>query len=100
MNRDLFLRMMAQTSREPLMLEIERASGVYLYDTAGKSYMDMISGIGVSNVGHTHHHITDAIRDQARKFTHLMVYGEFIQSPQLQLASMLTARLPDKLQCV
>lgn len=91
--RELFLKNVAQTSDFPLALEIERAEGVYLYDTEGKSYLDLISGIGVSNVGHRHPKVVEAIKDQVDKYMHLMVYGEFVQSPQVQLAKALVDSL-------
>jgi acetylornithine/succinyldiaminopimelate/putrescine aminotransferase len=80
---------MAPTSDAPLALEITKAEGVYLYDTAGKSYMDLISGIAVSNVGHCNPAVVKAIKDQVDNYMHLMVYGEYIQSPQVQLAEAL-----------
>jgi acetylornithine/succinyldiaminopimelate/putrescine aminotransferase len=80
---------MAPTSDAPLALEITRAEGVYMYDTQGKSYMDLISGIAVSNVGHRNPDVVKAIKDQVDAYMHLMVYGEYIQSPQVQLAEAL-----------
>jgi acetylornithine/succinyldiaminopimelate/putrescine aminotransferase len=80
---------MAPTSDAPLALEITKAEGVYLYDTAGKSYMDLISGIAVSNVGHSNPAVVKAIKDQVDNYMHLMVYGEYIQSPQVKLAEAL-----------
>ena len=91
--RELFLKNVAQTSDFPLALEIERAEGVYLYDKEGKSYMDLISGIGVSNVGHRHPKVVEAIKNQVDKYMHLMVYGEFVQSPQVLLAKALVDSL-------
>jgi len=82
--RQLFLQHLAQTSDFPLALEIERAEGIYMYDTAGKRYADLISGIGVSNVGHRHPRVVAAIHEQVDKYMHLMVYGEYIQSPQVR----------------
>lgn len=96
--RQLFLQHVAQTSHFPLMLEIERAEGVYMYDPDGKKYLDLISGIGVSNVGHRHPKVIAAIRQQLDKYMHLMVYGEFVQSPQVQLAQALAATLPPPLE--
>lgn len=97
-HRQLFLQHLAQTTHFPLMLEIERAEGVYMYSPEGKKYIDLISGIGVSNVGHRHPKVVEAIKQQLDKFMHLMVYGEFIQSPQVQLAQALAATLPDPLE--
>ncbi|MCR9252889.1 MAG: aspartate aminotransferase family protein [bacterium] len=99
-NRQLFLDHMAQTSGTPLMLEIERAEGVFMYDHDGKPYLDLISGIGVSNVGHRHPKVMQAIQDQLDKYLHLMVYGEFVQSPQVSLAKSLVDTLPEKLNAV
>jgi len=92
--RQLFLRHLAQTSDFPLALEIERAEGIYLYDTDGHRYLDLISGIGVSNVGHRHPRVLAAIHQQLEKYLHLMVYGEFIQTPQVRLAEALVADIP------
>ena len=99
-NRQLFLSHLAQTTDFPLMLEIERADGVYMYGPEGKSYMDLISGIGVSNVGHRHPKVIQAIQDQLDKYLHLMVYGEYIQSPQVKLAKALCETLPASLDNV
>jgi acetylornithine/succinyldiaminopimelate/putrescine aminotransferase len=98
--RQLFLRHLAQTSDAPLMLEIERAEGMYLYDTYGKAYMDLIAGIGVSALGHRHPKIIQAIQNQLDKYLHTLVYGEFILSPQVQLATLLAQHLPPNLQSV
>ena len=99
-NRQLFLMHQAQTSHFPLMLEIERAEGVYLFDVNGKQYLDLISGISVSSLGHGNEHVKNAIKQQLDKYMHLMVYGEFIQSPQVQLAKNLTDLLPPNLNSV
>ncbi len=96
-NRQLFLHNLAQTSDSPLALEITKAEGVYLYDSSGKRYMDLISGISVSNTGHRHPAVVKAIKDQLDSYLHLMVYGEYIQSPQVKLAGVLAALLPEKL---
>ncbi len=88
-HRQLFQKFMAPTSDAPLALEITKAEGVYLYDTAGKSYMDLISGIAVSNVGHCNPAVVKAIKEQVDHYMHLMVYGEYIQSPQVKLAEAL-----------
>jgi acetylornithine/succinyldiaminopimelate/putrescine aminotransferase len=97
--RQLFLQYLAQTSEEPLALEIEKAEGIYLYDKNGKSYIDLISGISVSNTGHRHPKIIKAIKEQLDKYMHLMVYGEYLQTPQIKLAKMLADLLPSKLNC-
>jgi acetylornithine/succinyldiaminopimelate/putrescine aminotransferase len=95
--RQLFLQNQAQTSDFPLMIEVEKAEGVYMYGRQGERYLDLISGIGVSNVGHRHPRVLAAIRDQLDKYLHLMVYGEFVQAPQVQLATQLRETLPDTL---
>lgn len=88
-HRQLFQKFMAPTSDAPLALEITKAEGVYLYDTNGKSYIDLISGIAVSNVGHCNPAVVQAIKKQVDTYMHLMVYGEYIQSPQVKLAEAL-----------
>jgi len=96
-DRQLFLNNLAQTSDSPLALEIVKAEGIYLFDSSGKIYIDLISGISVSNTGHRHPAVVKAIKDQADKYLHLMVYGEYIQSPQVKLAGVLADLLPEKL---
>ncbi len=96
-SRQLFLQHQAQTSDFPLMLEIESAEGVYMYGANGEKYLDLISGIGVSNVGHRHPHVIKAIQEQLDKYLHLMVYGEFVQAPQARLAEALSKTLPENL---
>jgi acetylornithine/N-succinyldiaminopimelate aminotransferase len=98
--RQLFLNHVAQTSETPLALEIEKAEGIYLYDTSGKQYLDLISGISVSNIGHRHPNVIAAIKEQLDKYLHLMVYGEYIQSPQVKLATALVQQLPSNLASV
>jgi acetylornithine/succinyldiaminopimelate/putrescine aminotransferase len=88
-HRQLFQKFMAPTSDAPLALEITKAKAVYLYDADGKSYMDLISGIAVSNVGHCNPAVVKAIKEQVDNYMHLMVYGEYIQSPQVKLAEAL-----------
>lgn len=95
--REIFLKHLAQTSPSPLLLEITKAEGVWLYDAGGKKIMDLISGIAVSNVGHRHPKVLDAIRKQLDKHLHLMVYGEVIQSPQVHLAEKLSSLLPSSI---
>jgi acetylornithine/succinyldiaminopimelate/putrescine aminotransferase len=97
--RQLFLNHVAQTNDAPLALEIERAEGVYLYDKEGKSYIDLIAGISVSSLGHSHPQIIAAIQKQTNQYLHTLVYGEFILSPQVQLANLLQEHLPDNLDC-
>lgn len=92
--RQLFLRHVAQTSPSPLGLEVEKAEGLYLYGTNGEKWLDLISGISVSNVGHRHPKVIEAIHTQLEKYMHLMVYGEYIQSPQVILAQQLVSVIP------
>ena len=101
--RELFLRHVAQTSDLPLLgvdVNIKEAKGVILTDENGEKYTDLISGISVSNIGHCHPKVVKAINDQTQKFMHLMVYGEFNQSPQVQYAKQLTDLLPAQLNSV
>ncbi|SMD06769.1 aspartate aminotransferase family protein [Pedobacter nyackensis] len=97
--RQLFLQHNAQTTLEPLLLEFVKASGMYLYDTEGKKYMDLIAGIGVSNVGHCHPAVVTAVQQQAASYMHIMVYGEFVQNPQVNFAKALSDVLPPNLNC-
>ncbi len=98
--RQLFLANNAQTTNFPLLLEFERAEGIYLYNKEGRAYIDLISGIGVSNLGHSNPKVIGAIKDQVDKYMHLMVYGEYVQTPQVRFAQKLTSILPDNLQSV
>lgn len=98
--RQLFLDHLGKTSPTPLMLEIERAEGSFLYDSDGRDYLDLISGVSVSNTGHRHPAVVAAVKEQADRYMHLMVYGEVIQSPQVQYAARLASLLPPSLQSV
>ena len=98
--RSQFLNHLAQTSDAPLALDIVKAQGNYLYDSAGKAYLDLIGGISVCNVGHTHPKVVAAIQKQAASYLHVMVYGELIQSPQVDYASQLAQLLPNPLSAV
>lgn len=97
--RQLFLQHNAQTTLEPLLLEFTKASGMYLYDTTGKKHLDLIAGIGVSNVGHCHPAVVNAVKEQVETYMHIMVYGEFVQSPQVNFAKALADVLPENLNC-
>ena len=99
-NRQLFLNHIAQTSPSPLMIEIESASGMYLFSPGHKSYMDIISGVNVSILGHAHPEILQAVKEQTDKYMHLMVYGELVESPQVRYAELLTRHLPGSLDNV
>lgn len=98
--RQLFLDHLGQTSPAPLMLEIERAEGSFLYDKGGNDILDLISGVSVSNTGHRHPAVMAALNEQAGRYMHLMVYGEVIQSPQVQYATRLASLLPPPLESV
>jgi acetylornithine/succinyldiaminopimelate/putrescine aminotransferase len=98
--RDDFFAHLCQTSPDPIGLEIDRAAGSYLYTKDGKAYLDFISGIGVANIGHTNRAVVKAIQEQAEKYLHVMVYGEYIQAPQVDLAAKLASVLPPPLSQV
>jgi acetylornithine/N-succinyldiaminopimelate aminotransferase len=98
--RQLFLQHVAQTSPAPLALEIVKAQGCTLTDASGKDYIDLIGGISVANTGHSHPAVIEAIKKQLDQYMHIMVYGEFIQSPQVQYAHLLTEHLPPTLNSV
>lgn len=95
-----FKKHIAQTSDAPIGLEIERAEGPYLYTKDGQRFIDFISGIAVSSLGHRHPKVVAAVKEQVDRHMHVMVYGEFIQKPQLDFAELLTSQLPDTLDQV
>lgn len=97
MKEDLFIKHLAQTSPYPIGLEVDRAEGIYIYDKSGKAYMDMVSGIGVSNIGHGLKQVKDALKKQIDKHLHVMVYGEFRQEAQEKFAALLSEVLPPEL---
>jgi acetylornithine/succinyldiaminopimelate/putrescine aminotransferase len=99
-NRQLFLSHVGQTSDAPLALEIVKAEGCKLFDADGKAYIDLIGGISVCNVGHRHPKVIEAIKKQLDDYLHVMVYGELVQSPQVQYAKTLAAHLPASLNSV
>jgi len=99
-HRQLFFQHIGQTSQAPIALEIVKAEGIYMFDEKGKKYIDLVSGVSVNNVGHRHPKVVKAVKDQLDKYMHLMVYGEYIQSPQVKYAELLTKQLPDKLNSV
>lgn len=98
--RKLFLQHVGQTSENPLMVEIARADGIFLYSPDGKRYIDMISGVSVSNVGHSNPEVIEAVCKQAKDYMHLMVYGEIVESPQVLYAKQIASHLPETLQSV
>ncbi len=95
-----FLSLQGQTNETPYLIEVDRAEGISIYDTAGKSYMDMIAGVAVNNIGHNHPKVVSALKAQIDRHLHVMVYGEFIQKSQLDFARSITALLPPSLNCV
>ena len=98
MNKLLFKKLIAQTSDSPISLEISHANGVFLYTTDGKRFLDFISGIAVSSLGHNHPKVIKALHEQIDKHLHVMVYGEFVQKPQIEFADLLLKQLPSKLE--
>ena len=98
--RQLFLEHVGQTSDNPMMLEVERAEGIYMYGRDGKRWIDLISGVSVSAVGHGNRQVIDAICSQAQDYLHLMVYGEAVESPQVRYAQRIASLLPDPLDTV
>jgi len=96
-NKELFLKHQGQTTPYPLCMEVSKASGLYITDTSGKKYLDLVAGVSACAIGHCHPRIVKAVQEQAASYMHVMVYGEFIQSPQLQLAKKLASVLPDSL---
>jgi acetylornithine/succinyldiaminopimelate/putrescine aminotransferase len=98
-SQDIFLNHLAQTTDSPALLSISHAEGIYLYSPDNERYIDLISGIGVSNIGHRHPAVVKAIKDQLDRHLHIMVYGEYIQSSPNLLAKKLTSLLPPNLNC-
>jgi len=95
-----FLKYLAQTSTHPLVLEIEKAKGCYIYDIHKKKYLDFIAGVSANTLGHNHPKVISAIKTQADKYLHVMVYGEFVQKPQVELAKFLVKHVDQNLNCV
>ena len=95
-----FARHVAWTSNHPLGLEVERAEGPFLYLSDGRRIIDFISGIAVSSLGHGHPRVIDAIKEQVDRHLHVMVYGELVQRPQVELATLLAQNLPSELSVV
>lgn len=95
-HRELFLNYIGQTSESPYLVEVEKAKGVYMYGPDGNKYFDLISGVSVSSLGHCNEQVIKAVQEQVEKYMHLMVYGEFVQSPQVELAEYLCGMLPKK----
>jgi acetylornithine/N-succinyldiaminopimelate aminotransferase len=98
--REIFFKHIAQTSPAPIGLEIVKAEGIYQYDVTGKKYIDLIAGFSVANIGHSHPRVIEAVQQQAAKYMHLIVYGEFIETPQTEYAKLLVQHLPSTLDCI
>jgi len=99
-NRQIFLQHIAQTSPAPIGLEMVKATGINIFDVDGKKYIDGISGFSVANIGHSHPKVVEAVQQQVAQYMHLIVYGEFIEQPQVSYAKLLTEHLPPTLNCV
>jgi len=99
-NRQLFLNHVGQTSPNPLCLEIVKAKGCKMWDINGKEYIDLIAGISVCNIGHCHPKVIDAVTKQLQDYMHIMVYGEFVESPQVAFAKLLADNLPSSLNSI
>jgi acetylornithine/succinyldiaminopimelate/putrescine aminotransferase len=98
--KDDFFKYQAQTSPHPLAIEISHAKGSYIYDTSGKSYLDFVAGVSANSLGHNHPKVTAAIKSQLDSYAHVMVYGEFIQKPQVALCKILAENSPENLNSV
>ena len=98
--RQEFLAHVGQTSPEPLLIEVQRAEGVYYYTPDGKRYYDLVSGVSVNNVGHANPQVTAAVQRQAADYMHIMVYGEMVERPQVQYATKIAGLLPEPLDSV
>ncbi len=97
--RDVFFENIAQTNKSGFNIEVSKAEGIQIFDKDGKSYIDFISGISVSNLGHRNPKIVAAVKSQLDKYMHVMVYGEYVQKPQTDLAKLLSDNLPESLSC-
>ena len=93
-----FFKYQAQTTPHPLAMEVSHASGSYIYDTHNKAYLDFVAGVSACPLGHNHPKVVNAIKDQLDKYLHVMVYGEYIQKPAVELTKLLAKNLPDSLE--
>lgn len=98
--KDDFLKHQGQTTPHPLAIEISHANGSYIYDSNGKAMLDFVAGVSANSLGHNHPKVNEAIKNQLAQYTHVMVYGEFIQKPQVELCKALAATLPPNLSSV
>ena len=92
-----FLKYQAQTSPYPLAMEVSYAKGSYIFDTAGKKYLDFVAGVSASSLGHQHPRVNQAIKEQLDKYSHVMVYGEYAQHPAVEFCKLLAKQLPEPL---
>lgn len=97
MTRSDFERFLCQTSDSPLGMEVERAAGSTIWDTSGRAYLDLLSGMGVASVGHCNPEVVAAVQKQAERYLHVLVYGELVQEPQVELARQLAGLAPGEL---
>jgi len=97
--KELFFQYQSQISENPIGLEISHAKGIYIYDKEGRKYIDLIAGVSACTLGHSNKKILQSIKEQLSKYLHVMVYGEYIQGPQIYLAKKLAENLPKKLNC-
>jgi acetylornithine/succinyldiaminopimelate/putrescine aminotransferase len=93
-----FIKYQAQTSSHPLALEVSYAKGSYIYDTRGKAHLDFVAGVSACSLGHCHPRVVTAVQDQAQKYMHVMVYGEYIQEPAVTYTKLLASLLPEPLK--
>ncbi|REE24810.1 acetylornithine aminotransferase [Winogradskyella pacifica] len=96
--KDAFLKYQAQTTPHPLAMEISHAKGSYIYDTKGKAYLDFVAGVSACSLGHSHPKVVNAVKEQLDKYLHVMVYGEYIQKPALELTKLIAKHLPKPLE--
>ncbi len=99
MSKELFLKHQAQITPHPKALEVKQAKGMYIEDIYGNKYMDLVAGVSANTLGHSHPAVVEAVQTQAEQYMHVMVYGEYVQSPQYQLAKLLAENLPPTLNC-
>ena len=98
MNKAAFLKYQAQTTPHPLAMEISHAEGSYIYDTNNKAYLDFVAGVSACSLGHRHPKVLEAIHTQLEKYMHVMVYGEYIQKPALELTKLLAKYYPKNIE--
>ena len=93
--KEAFLKYQAQTTQQPLSIEIKKANGCYIYDTKNKKYLDFVAGVSANSLGHQHPEVSKAVKNQLDQYAHVMVYGEFIQKSPLELCKLLSESLPE-----